>query len=129
VAATNPSVATLNEACRRVRRSSEFLPSIKTVLDALEAVKSEAVSWADSAPLGEPGKLLLRRFGPAVFHSWMAKLTVLDQGGPELILSTPSAFVRSRILRDFADDILRCWQQTNPKISRLRVIVTTKADQ
>jgi hypothetical protein len=51
VAATNPSIATLNEACRRVRRSSEFLPSIKTVLDALEAVKSDAVSWADPAPL------------------------------------------------------------------------------
>jgi hypothetical protein len=55
VAATNPSIATLNEACRRVRRSNEFLPSIKALLDALEAVKSEAVSWADPAPLGEPG--------------------------------------------------------------------------
>ena len=58
----------------------------------------------------------------------MGKLTLLDQSGPELILSTPSAFVRSRILRDFADDILRCWQQMNPQISGLRVIVTEKPD-
>jgi chromosomal replication initiation ATPase DnaA len=58
----------------------------------------------------------------------MAKLTVLDQSGPELILSAPSAFVRSRIMRDFADDIVRYWQQTNPKISKLQVIVREKDD-
>jgi hypothetical protein len=111
-----------------VRRSSEFLPSIKAVLGALDAAKSEAMPWVDPASLGEPGKLLLRRFGPAMFHAWLAKLTVFDVSGPELILSAPSAFMRSRILRDFADDILRCWQQTNPKISSLQVIVTKKAD-
>jgi DnaA N-terminal domain len=116
-------------ACRRLRRSSEFLPSIKVVLDALEAVKSEAVPSVDPAPLGEPGELLLRHFGPAVFQSWMAKLTVVDQSGPELILSAPTAFVRSRIFRDYADDILRCWQQTNPNIRTLRLIVMKKADQ
>jgi chromosomal replication initiation ATPase DnaA len=59
----------------------------------------------------------------------MAKLTVLDQGGPELILSAPTAFVRRRIERDFADEILRCWQKTNPKISRVRVIVCLDADK
>jgi len=125
VVATKPSLGTLDKACRRLRWSSEFLPSIKAVLDALEAVKSETVSLVDTAPLGEPGKLLLRRFGPAVFHSWMSKLTVVDQRGAELILSAPSAFVRSRILRDFADDILRYWQLTNQTIKKLEVIVTT----
>jgi chromosomal replication initiation ATPase DnaA len=58
----------------------------------------------------------------------MGKLSIVDQSGPELVLSAPTAFVRCRIVRDFADDILRCWQQTNPEISRLQVIVMEKTD-
>jgi DnaA N-terminal domain len=126
VLAARPTISTLAEACRRVRRSCDFLPSIKAVMDALDAVAAEAVAItqpADPGHLGEAGQLLLRKFGPAVFQSWFTKLAVIDDRGPELVLAAPSRFICSRIQRDFVGDILRYWQQVNPTIRSVRIMV------
>lgn len=127
VVAAKPTVETLTEACRRLRRSCDFLPSIKAVLDALDAAAEAAQPIADTDQLGDVGKLLLAKFGPKVFQSWFAKLVVVDERGPELILGGPNRFICSRIERDFVEDILRCWQQVNPLVREIRIVASQKA--
>src|ERR1700704_2861843 len=122
VAAAKPTVKTLTEACRRLRRSCDFLPSIKAVLDALDDAAKAVAPAADPDQLGDAAKLLLAKFGPEVFQSWFAKLVVVDERGPELILGAPNRFICSRIERDFVEDILRCWQQVNPVVRQIRMV-------
>jgi hypothetical protein len=55
VAAAKPTVKTLTEACRRLRRSCDFLPSIKAVLDALDAASEAVAPAADPDQLGDAG--------------------------------------------------------------------------
>jgi hypothetical protein len=83
VTSETPSIRVLNTACRKLRRESEFLPTIKDMLEALRfcAEDSVAAATVDVSNLGNAGDYLVRKLGVAIYISWFAKLTIQDQGG------------------------------------------------
>jgi hypothetical protein len=71
VAAMKPAVGDLIEACRHIRRTSKFLPTIAEVLDALVAVSEERVTLTRS--ISVPVKQT-----PAITHIRVASVQADD---------------------------------------------------
>lgn len=125
VVAERPTIGALSAACRKLRRASSFLPTIKDVLDAIAEADSAtiAVPSAETGNLGAAGKYLLKRFGAAVYASWFAKLTVQSDAGETVTLVAPTRFHRDHIAQQFDDGLLQAWQSVRASVLTVRVIV------
>jgi hypothetical protein len=121
VIAAAPSVRSLNAACHRLRRESNFVPTIAAVLSALATAAPARVPRTVAHALGPPGDLLLRRLGSDLFWSWFRGVTVAAESGDTLTLIAPSKFIAARIKRDYEDGVLAAWRESAPSVSRLEV--------
>jgi hypothetical protein len=121
----SPSLRVLNAACRKLRRESDFLPTIKGVLEALAscAIAGVAPSTVDTSNLGKAGNYLLQNLGGATYTSWFAKLTIQDQSGTTITLTAPTRFHRSFISQHHEADLLRAWQSFRSDVVAIRVVV------
>jgi hypothetical protein len=74
-------------------------------------------------PLGAFGERLERKVGSAVFRSWFSKLKIEGVTDQRATISTETAFIRSRLMRDYHGILLRCWQHDQPEVQELVIIV------
>ena len=125
VISESPSLRVLNAACRKLRRESGFLPTIKDVLEALACctIAGVAATTVDISNLGKAGNYLLRKLGEAIYASWFAKLTIQDQSGSTITLTAPTRFHRTYISQHYDADLLRAWQSFRSDVVAVRVVV------
>lgn len=76
-----------------------------------------------SYDLGVPGVLLRQRLGEDVFRSWFGKVAFVSTDDGELTLSAPTKFLASRLMTNFAEQIVQCWRLDRDGIDRLRITV------
>ena len=125
VISESPRLRVLNAACRKLRRDSDFLPTIKDVLEALAycAIAGVAAPTVDISNLGKAGNYLLRKLGEAIYASWFAKLMIQDQSGSTITLTAPTRFHRTYISQHYDADLLRAWQSFRSDVVAVRVVV------
>jgi hypothetical protein len=120
-----PSLRVLNAACRKLRRESNFLPTIKDVIEALKycTIANATAPTVDLSNLGKAGNYLLRTQGEDIYTSWFAKLTIQDQSGNTVTLAAPTRFLRYWISQHYDIHLLRAWQSFRPDVVAVRVVV------
>jgi biotin operon repressor len=62
------------------------------------------------------------RLGPAIFKSWFRTLVIESINGEKATLSVEGRFVKSRVLSDYTDAIIRCLQVDQPKVRSIEVM-------
>ena len=119
VLAEAPSLRLLKNACRKLRRKSEFLPSIKTVLDALSdcAAAGTAIEAVSPQNLGGAGSFLLSKHGAAIYASWFAKLIIDDESGHIVTVSAPTRFQRTYVAAQYEADLLQAFQSIRSSVT------------
>jgi hypothetical protein len=130
VISESPSLRVLNAACRKLRRESDFLPTIKAVLEALTycSIAAVAAPTVDTSNLSKAGNYLLRKLGDAIYNAWFTKLTIQDQSGSTITLAAPTRFHRSYISQHHDADLLRAWQSFRSDVVAIRVVVAGAND-
>jgi DnaA N-terminal domain len=130
VISESPSLRVLEAACRKLRRDSAFLPSIRDVLEALAycATFLLAAPTVDNSNLGEAGDYLLRKLGEETYVAWFANLRIQDQSGTTVTLIAPTRFHCSYIYQRYDVDLLRAWQSFRSDVVAVRVIVVGPSD-
>jgi hypothetical protein len=124
VVSERPSLRVLEATCRKLRRESDFLPTIKGVLAALAfcTVADHDAPTVDLSNLGKAGNYLLRKHGEAIYASWFAKLT-MHQDGDVITLTAPTRFICAYVYQHYDADLLRAWQSFRPDVVAVRVVV------
>jgi hypothetical protein len=117
-----PSLRVLQAACRKVRRESEFLPSIKRILAALTDCASVGIAVSTSN-LGGAGEFLLNKCGSAVYASWFTKLSIQNESGDTIVLAAPNRFVRNWINQHFDAVLLQAFQSIRPDVVSVIIVV------
>ena len=125
VLAEAPSLRLLKNACRRLRRESEFLPSIKTVLDTLSdcAAACTAIETVSPQNLGGAESFLLSKHGAAIFKSWFGRLTIEDESSDTITVSAPTRFQRDYVASQYEVDLLQAFQGIRKEVRAIRVVV------
>ncbi len=72
-------------------------------------------------------KMLLSKIGAEVFQSWFGRMELEDSSTSVIRLSVPTAFLRTWINSHYADDLLALWQQEEPDVLKLDIIVRSAA--
>ncbi len=65
----------------------------------------------------------LAHFGDAVFRSWFKSLTFRDAEEGRVCLAAPTRFIAEWISQHYAKEMLSLWQQMDPSVSALEVMI------
>jgi chromosomal replication initiator protein len=70
---------------------------------------------------------LKEEFGETVFRNWLNPLTLIGVDGDIVVLRASSAFMRDRILSNFADSVRAAWMQENEHIRAVQIVAGGRA--
>ncbi len=70
---------------------------------------------------------LLRSYGEATFTSWFSKLHLMSADDKNVVLASPTKFIREWIMTNYGDKIKSIWQSYNPSVLSLEIIVSPNA--
>ena len=65
-----------------------------------------------------------QKIGDAQFKSWIKIISLKDCVDGKIILSVPSAFVRTRIIEQYLDIIKSYWLVQNLKVNDIEIVIT-----
>lgn len=85
--------------------------------------KNSARADARDSALGFPGERLRKRLGHDVFVAWFSAAKVEGCSEGIVTLSVGTAFLKSRIERDYREALLECWTATDPCTKAVEVVV------
>ena len=65
-----------------------------------------------------------QKIGDAQFKSWIKSISLKECVDGKIILSVPSAFVRTRIIEQYLDIIKSYWLVQNLKVNDIEIVIT-----
>ena len=83
------------------------------------------------AGLGEQWRRVCARLraelGEATFNSWFKQIELLGVGDGRVMLAVPTRFIRNWLLSHYAERLSSLWSEEDPALSRIEVLVRTRA--
>lgn len=62
-------------------------------------------------------------YGEAVYRSWFSKMNIVSYNQSNLIISAPTRFIKDWINTNYLDHIRRIWQQFDPSLLQIEIII------
>lgn len=68
---------------------------------------------------------MLVELGEATYNSWLKPVDLIGIGDGRVMLAAPTRFIRSWVVAHQAERLLLLWQEEDPKVERLEILVST----
>ncbi|MEN6541307.1 chromosomal replication initiator protein DnaA [Parvibaculum sp.] len=92
---------------------------------------TDAGASSVDAGLGEQWRRVRARLhaelGEATFNSWFKQIELLGVGDGRVMLAVPTRFIRNWLLSHYAERLSTLWSEEDPALSRIEVLVRTRA--